>query len=269
MATASRSEALVTTAPDGSNLPTVASATFAPLEGFDPNSREGKEGIDSSVMRVPFLSIAQKTSKVLDETDGAYVEGMSFGDLYNSDTKEGFGKGPVTFIPLRIRKRAYIPDENGRMGEVIAFTDPRCAWPSEDEKKSGKTKPEGMQVLDFVVLLKVGGGLQLSVVSFKSTYFAAGQILANFVNMIRGASYTAQFTVRSILDGNAAGKWYKLAVAPAGKPTIEEATEAKGWYDLTEGKEIDVNDDTSNETPAGSVAVEGQVVEKKDDEIPF
>lgn len=247
---------LQTQAAAGTNVPakkgSVASQTFAPLEGFDENSVDGKEGITSEDLRLPFLAIAQKTSKAVDDTDDAYIDGLKFGMMYNTETKDIYGQGPIEFLPLRHRKRAYLPDENGRMGEQIEWGDPRCAWPTEEEKAAGKDKPEGVRVYDWVVLLLLESGPQLAVVSFKSKSFAAGQSLTTFVSMIRGAAYTGKFKISVQLDENEAGKFGKFAVAPAGKPTTEEATFAKEIYESVKDRKLAVADenDAVPEAPA-------------------
>lgn len=253
-------------------LPTAAS-TFAPLEGFDPQSRDGKEGIESSDMRLPFLALAQKTSKAIDETEDAFIDGLSFGEMYNSETKEIYGKGPLTFIPLRHKKRAYLPDENGRMGEEIDWNDPRCEWPDEEQKKNwtgkGKPKPEGVRVYDWVVLLKLNGELQLAVVSFKSKSFGAGQSLTTFVNMVKGAAYTAQFTIKGLLDSNDAGKFAKFAVSPAGKPSNEDALAAQAWYEIVKTKNIVTEELEPEETTAQPVIDVVAGAQTKDGKLAF
>jgi hypothetical protein len=258
------SEALAVVKAGG--LVSVTAQTLAPTEGYKAEDSRGKEGIDSGDMRLPFLSLAQKTSKALDSTEDSYLEGLAFGDLYNSETKDIYGKNPITFIPLRHRKRAYVPDANGRMGEQIDWTDPKCEWPSEEQKKNwtgkGKPKPEGVRVYDWVVLLKLEGGLQPAVISFKSKSFGAGQSLTTFVNMVKGPAFTAQFKVVPQLDSNDAGKFAKFTIQAAGKPTTEEIQFAELVYEGLKGKTIAIEDE-----PAGDEVVEGQPVPS--DKVPF
>jgi hypothetical protein len=105
------------------------------------------------------------------------------------------------------------------------------------------------------------------VISFKSKSFGAGQSLTTFVNMVKGPAFTAKYKIAAQLDTNDAGKFAKFVVAPAGKPSVEEAQFAETIYESVKDKNI-VTDDDKDETdePAGTV-VEGTVVEKKD--APF
>jgi len=233
-----------------------AQETFATLEGFGADDHRGKEGIEQSDLRLPFLSLAQKTSKAVDETDDAYIEGLKFGQMYNSETKEIYGSAPLAFLPLKMRKRAYLPDENGRMGEAVEWNDPRCNWPTKEQiearTKSGwnpKTvdKPEAVRVYDYVVLLLLADGPQIAVISFKSKSFAAGQSLATFISMVKGPSFTAKFTINPALDENDSGKFAKFAVQPAGKPTLEQANFAAAMYDSI--KDAKLADDIDPDAP--------------------
>lgn len=249
--------------------------TFAPMEGFDKTDVSGKEGITAADWKPAFICIAQMTSKVKDETDDAHIEGIKLGDIYNSETKQVFGRGPIEFQLLRHRKRAYLPDENGRMGEEIAWDDPRCEWPDEEEKKNwqgkGKPRPEGVRVYDWVVLILGGAFPELAVISFKSKSFGAGQTLTKWAGMVQGPVFTAKFALTSQLKENEAGKFGVFAVATAGKPTAEQAQFAKQIYDQikdrtipTEAESADAGGDDAPESGASAPATSG-----KRDKVPF
>lgn len=256
--------------------------TFAPMEGYDKNDVSGKEGITAADWKPAFLCIAQLTSAVKDETGDAYIKGIVLGDIYNSETKEVYGKGPVEFQLLRHRKRAYLPDENGRMGEEIAWDDPRCEWPTEEEKRDwkgkGKPHPEGVRVYDWVVLLMTG---ELAVISFKSKSFGAGQTLTKWAGMVQGPVFTAKFALKSVLKENEAGKFGVFTVETAGKPTKEQAEFAAKIYDQIKDRVIPTEeaagagDDDAPENNA-SPASEGAPAEApasgrrgKKDKVPF
>jgi hypothetical protein len=263
--------ALATTTSGVPAVKSKADDTFAPMAGFDASDKSGKEGITAEDWRPAFLCIAQMTSKVKDDTDDAYIEGIKLGDMYNSETKDIYGRGPVEVQLLRHRKRAYLPDENGRQGEEIPWDDPRCEWPTEDQKrtwiadgKKGKPKPEGVRVYDWVVLLLNGAFPQLAVVSFKSKSFTAGQTITKFAGMVQGPSYAAKFAISTQLKENEAGKFGVFSVAPAGKPTQEQAEFAQRMYENVKDRVIpseDTGDHDDVEGSANSTAAS--------DKIPF
>lgn len=243
-------------------IPTTS--TFGAMAGYEADDARGKEGIDSGDLRLPFLSLAQKTSKALDSTEDSYLEGLEFGDMYNSETKQVFGKEPLYIIPLRHRKRAYLPDENGRMGESIAWDAPECEWPTEAQKKAwtgkGKPKPEGVRVYDWIVLLLLADGPQMAVISFKSKSFSAGQSLTTFVSMVKGPAFTGRYKLTPILDSNAAGKFAKFQVTPAGKPTAEEAQFAELVYENVKDRTLAVEDEPIHDEPVATAPIEGEAL---------
>lgn len=247
----------------------LAAQTFAAVEGYKADDNRGKEGIDSNDLRLPFLSLAQKTSKAIDATEDSYIDGLTFGDMYNSETKDIYGKEPLYFIYLRNRKRAYIPDENGRMGEQIDYNDVRTNWPTKEQADArratnpkGCDKPEGVKVIDAVVLLLLPDGPQLACITFKSKSFGAGQSLLTFVNMVKGPAFAARFKIAALLDSNDAGKFAKFAVLPAGKPSTEDVTYAEAMYEMVKDKVIALEE---------AEVVEGEPVEqvRKADNVPF
>lgn len=239
-------EALAVKQPQG-----IAAQTFAAMEGFSADDVRGKEGITSADLRLPFLSLAQKTSGALDATEDSYIDGLTFGDFYNSETSQIYGKEPLRIIPLFHRKRAYLPDEKGRMGDPIAWDDARCGWPTKEQAEKRKAagdkhfdKPEGMQVYDWVVLLMIpDDGPTLAIVSFKSKSFKAGQQLVTFVSMVKGPTFSAQYLLGTALETNEAGKFAKFTVKPAGKPSPEEAQYAGEVYESVKDKNLVTEND--------------------------
>lgn len=255
---------------------TAIAETFAPMEGYSADDMSGKEGITAADWKPAFLALAQLTSKAKDETGDAYIPGIQLGDIYNTETKQVFGKGPVEVQLLRHRKRAYLPDENGRMGEEIAWDDPRCEWPTEEEKKNwkgkGKPHPEGVRVYDWVVLILNGAYPELAIVSFKSKSFGAGQTLAKWAGSIQGPAFIAKFKITSQLQQNDAGKFGVFAVETAGKPSVEQAAYAKKIYEQIKDKAIPTDEQgAADDAPDGDAAEapESQGGNKKKDKVPF
>jgi len=68
----------------------------------------GFEGADAESFAIPFLQILQKMSPMVDEDDGAYVEGAKAGMLINTVTKKLYdGKAGLIVIPCAY-KRTFI-----------------------------------------------------------------------------------------------------------------------------------------------------------------
>ncbi len=227
------------------------------------NDTRGTENIDSSDVRLPFIAIAQKTSKAIDPTEqGKFIEGLKFLDMYNSETREIYGQGPIHFIPVVLRKRAALLKENGTLGEPIDWDDPRATW--EGARDAGRDKPEGQRIYDWACLLLPS--MELVVISFRSTSFGAGKSLNGFVKM-RKPSFAGRYALGVAPDKNEKGSFGKFAVLPAGKPTDDQFEFAETVFEGLKGATIVTSDD---EPEPG--AVEGQVVPqatKGPDDIPF
>ena len=234
------------------------SEVLAVAEGYDRSDTRGKEGITSEDLRLPFLAIAQKTSKALDATEGVYIEGLKFLDLYNSETRQVYGPGPLRFIPLLHRKRAHLRASNGLLErEVLDWNDPRVTW--EGAREAKLDKPEGVRIYDWVVLLMPT--FELVVISFMSKSFGAGQSLTTFVQMRPGPAFSGQYAIKSVSDENDSGKFGKFHVVPAGKPAPEEAEFAASVYETIKGKKLVVDD------PEGAAADEGVATERATDGV--
>lgn len=198
----------------------------------------GTEGIDQDDVRLPFLAIAQKTSKAIDPSEGGkFIEGLQFGQMYNSETREIYGKGPVQFIPLAMRKRAALLNENGTLGEPIEWNDSRATW--EGARESGLDKPEGQRIYDWAVLLLPT--FELVVLSFRSTSFGAGKSLNGFVK-IRKPAFAGKYSIGVFIDKNESGSFGRFQVTPAGKPTNDEFAFAEQAYESVKDKAIVIND---------------------------
>lgn len=218
------------------------SSVLATVEGYDPKDLRGKEGITAEDLRLPFLAIAQKTSKALDASEGAYMEDLKFLDMYNSETKEIYGPGPLRFLPIRHRKRANLLTEDNKFGDQVDWNDPRVIppWAPGSPNKDIEDL-EGVRVYDWAVLLLPS--FQLVVVSFKSKSFPAGQSLATFVQTRNGPAFAGQYVLRSILDKNIHGNFGKFQVIPDGKPDPAAAEFAEQVYESIKDKAIVVTDD--------------------------
>lgn len=222
---------------------------MATTEGYDQTDTRGKEGITSEDLRLPFLAIAQKTSKAIDPTEGTFIDGLKFMELYNTETRVNYGAGPIKFLPLMHRKRAHLRGENGLLQrEPLAWDDPRVTW--DGARAAGQEKPEGLRIYDWVVLLLPN--FDLVVISFMSKGFPAGQSLTTFVQMRQGPAFSGQYELLVGPDQNESGKFGKFLVRPAGKAEPQDAEFAAAVYETVKGKTLVVDVEAVQEREPGS-----------------
>jgi hypothetical protein len=241
------------------------SSALAIADNAKQGDTRGTENIESTDVRLPFIAIAQKTSKAIDPTEtGKYIDGLKFLDMYNSETREIYGHGPIRFIPIVLRKRAALLKENGTLGEPVAWDDPRVTW--EGAHDAGYDKPQGQQIYDWACLLVPS--FELVILSFRSTSFGAGKSLNGFVKM-RKPSFAGVYQLTVAADKNEKGSFGKFQVTPGGKPNDQEFEWAEQVYEGLKGASIT----TAESDEAGDAVETAQPVavtaQRSNENIPF
>lgn len=243
---------------------------------YDPGlalgDEAGLESIDKYEV-VPFLALAQKTSKAIDPSETEkYIKGLTFGSMYNSGSQEIYGTAPISFIPVRVNERAHLKKEDGTLGEPVDFNDPRVTW--DGARAAGREKPEGVQIIDWAALLvREDGSLEKIMISFQSTNFKTGKNLCTAVKRFRDKarmagkgfrSYQLIFSVGAVLKQAGQNKWAQFVLKHEGFTTAGEFGVANEWFEASKDRAIT----TAEHEPE---AAEAEVVEAQiaDDAIPF
>lgn len=117
--------------------------------------RTGTEGITSEDIRLPRLGIAQGLSPQLTPGNGEFIDDLRMFDMFNDNTKQVYGKGPVFFVVVRrdVRCIEFKPRTEG--GGVVDLNvprhDPRATqWREVDGKR---LPPPATTFHEFIVLL--------------------------------------------------------------------------------------------------------------------
>ena len=161
------------TEPEVTDLSTIGeiTGTLERPKSLDPNDLAGTEDIGANDVRLPRLAIAQGLSPQITPGDGMFIEGLTMFDMFNDLTGEIYGKGPLTFVPVRrdTRRIEFIPRSEG--GGIVDMdvppNDPRLKWTVED---GVKRPPRATTFIEFVVLLlRPGKQPEPIVLSIKGT----------------------------------------------------------------------------------------------------
>lgn len=239
--------------------------------GLEAGDEQGMENVTSQDVKLAFLAIAQKTSKAVDPSEGKYIDGLKFGEMYNSESREIYGTGPIEFLPVMMGKRAHLKKENGTLGERVDWDDPRVTW--EGAREAKRDKPEGVRIYDWACVLVPT--LERVVLSFQSTSFGAGQSLNTILDKHRTLARVAgkgfrpfqlKLAVSTFIDKNDFGSFGKFTIELTGGPTPEQFKFASGWFESIKGKTIVVADAAEEEHAQPSNVVDGEVTK---DPIPF
>lgn len=160
----------------------------------------GTEEIGPNDVRLPRLAIAQGLSHEVTPGDQQFIEGLQLFDMFNDLTQEIYGKGPITFIPVRrdVRRIEFVPrSEGGGIVDMeVPAGDERLKWTFEDGEKR---PPRATTFIEFVILmLRAGKQPEPIVLSIKGTNKhnrRASDQLTTFIKLRNAPIYAGLYKV--------------------------------------------------------------------------
>lgn len=213
----------------------------------------GTEGIGANDVRLPHLAIAQGLSHQVTPGDEQFIEGLTLFDMFNDLTNEIYGKGPITFVPVRrdVRHVEFVPrsEGGGMVDPDVPAGDPRLKWRRKAGPNGEDLPPVATTFVEFVVLLlragKVPEPIVLSIAGTNKHNRRASDRLTTFIKLRNAAIYAGLYTVDTKVPAkNDKGTFGVPSVknagfipldTPAGKALFEHA---KQFHDSLEGKTI-------------------------------
>jgi hypothetical protein len=136
-----------------------------PAPDYIPQDRRGLEDITKQDVLVPRLALAQALSPEVTQGDPNFVEGLKVGDLFNSMTKQIYGRQVFIQVLRKDKLRAMefnpIDDGGGVADPDVPLDDERLKWGLNGEK------PRATLFRDYLARLLPSG--ELIALSFKSS----------------------------------------------------------------------------------------------------
>lgn len=232
----------------------------------------GTEDIGPNDVRFPRLAIAQGLSPQITPGDQQHIKGLELFDMFNDLTGEIYGKGPITFVPIRrdVRRIEFRPrsEGGGVLDMDVPLNDPRLNWTPENPQTGEPRKPpRATTFVEFViVLIRPGHEPEPIVLSIKGTNKhnrRASDQLTTFIKARQAAIYTGMYTVdTSVPAKNDKGTFGVPRVVNAGfvpKDTPRGAAFvawAKQFHDQMEGKTIVVDREQPTDTDFDTAEME-------------
>jgi hypothetical protein len=214
----------------------------------DATDKRGKEGLGSEDMILPRLAIAQRTSPEILRGDEKFIEGLEFGQMFNTLTRESYGNGPVRFVPLQVRKRAIEFDENQKVVDFdVPLNDPRLAFGADGQKPVATLFYEIVLVID-----RDDETPQLAVLSLKGTQLRTAREFVTLMKMRSGAAWDGAYTIKSATKTYPKGPAGVFKILPSGAPSDDLAAFAEAMYETVQTKNVVTDIDTSREEPDDS-----------------
>lgn len=230
-----------------------------------PASRLGLESITKEDLIVARLALAQLLSPEVTEGDPKCVVGMAAGDLFNSMTRENYGREVYVQIVRKDKLRAMIFNSIESGGGVkepnVSLDDPRCQW-GEDG-----SKPEATVFRDYLaVLLHPGGDKPLMdriiALSFKSSGIKVAKYLNNLIVLRTDAIFTGVYKITT--GSELKPKPHKIyKVENAGWATGQTLADGKMVYAAV--KDLDVTIQRDERPDPVEVAAEESAEAAKED----
>lgn len=223
-------------------------------KSLDPNDRSGTEDIGRDDIRLPRLAIAQGLSPQMTPGDGQYIPDLKLFDMFNDLTGEIYGKGPLTFVPVRrdIRRMQFKPrkDGGGLIDADVPIGDHRLLWTKDDQGNS--VPPVATTFVEFVILLiRTGKKPEPIVLSIQQTNkwnTRASDRLQTFIKMRESTIYAGLYTVDTLTPAKNDKGTFGVPVCqnagyipkdtPAGNALFEYA---KRWHEELKDKHYDIN----------------------------
>jgi hypothetical protein len=245
--------------------------------------KTGTEGISADDIRLPRLAIAQGLSPQVIPGDSEYIDGLRLMDMFNDNTKEIYGKGPLYFIAVRrdVRCIEFIPrTEGGGVRDLnVPRNDPRVTQWREVEVDGVKKRLPPVATLfnEYVVLLlkRDETGQMIAepiVISIKNTNKfnrRAMTDLNGFIKMhaSKGAKsvpiYGVIYSIESKPEKNDKGTFGTPVVRQVGyvPPSLESIFhQAEEYAKELEGKNIIIEREPGDETDFDTATMDGEVV---------
>lgn len=224
---------------------------------INPQDKFGTESITKDDLRFPRLGIAQGLSHQMIPGDPVYIDGLRLGEMFNDLSNEIYGRGPLTFIPLRrdVVRIEFDPNDGTKvLDRDVPANDPRMFW-------DGDEPPKATKFTEFIsVLIRPDRKPEPIVISIKETnkhMRRAAERLTGYVRFQDGPIYAAYKTVEVAMEKNDKGTFGVFVFKNKGFIQDERMYR---WCEeqahALEGKVIDVQRDSSQDFDRGTTAEE-------------
>lgn len=230
--------------------------TIARPSELTPGDISGTEDINANEVKLPRLAIAQGLSHQMIPGDGQHIDGLTLFDLFNDLSEEIYGKGPLSFVPVKrsIKHMVMPPRKDGDpdFDPDVRPGDPRLDWTASIPGGRKDTPPVATTFIEFVVLLlrpsKAPEPIVLSISQNNKWNRRASDNLTTFIKLRNAPIYAGLYTVDTKVPArNDQGTFGVPTVKNAG--FINQSTPggamlyayAKSFYESLTDKIININ----------------------------
>ena len=244
--------------------------------GFDAADSRGKTNIDAKDRILPRIAIAQDLSPQLKEEKAEYIEGLKFGQLFNTLTGENYGQGPIEFIIIDMQKRAIEFDADNNVVDFnVPWDDPRCEFTDGPDGK--RIKPVATRFYDYILLLQgdpedpLYPTNEMVVLSLKRAQMPIAKKLNALMSVRPGAAWAGRYRMAAFTDHKGNFTYGNIKISPSGPTDPRSIAIAEAAYALIQQGTFTVDrrgeGDTGDE--GGTASSTNGAARVEDDSIPF
>lgn len=210
-------------------------------EYIKQNGNRGNENVGTNHITIPRLELAQALSKCLKQGDPNFIEGAAQGHLYNSLTRQLFGKSAI-IVPIYFKVEFLIWKDRKKGGGF------RGAHSTEaDALRARKLLDDGADCevqethQQFVVVVVDGKPTEL-VISHSRTKLKQSKNFNSLIRMNGGDRFSRSYRLSSAGETNDRNEdYWNFQYANHGFPTKEVYEYAEHLYMLIEQGKADVD----------------------------
>ena len=229
-----------------------------PSVDFAVDAGAGLENVTQEDLVIPRLKLAQALSPQVQKHEGAFIEGMSVGDIFNTVSNEFWsGEKGITVVPVAY-KRVFLewgPERGG--GLIATYDDPAILQQCTKNERYQDILPNGNQIqttanhyvtqitdVGFTPVMLAMTGTQLKKSKRWNSMMASLKIKGSDGNLFTPATFSHKYRLTAVPESNDSGSWYGWNVTNLG---------------LLENKDVDIyNSAKEFRTTVGSITYTSQ-----------
>lgn len=194
----------------------------------------GMQGVTSEDLAIPFVNIIQSNSPQRKKSDGAYIEGIDEGDIYNTVSQEYYtnSDGGVIVVPcayhFAYRHWKSREDGGGFLGQYER-DDKIVAEATRDGSR--RILPDGTYLADtadhYVLLVNPDGSFKRAVISMTSTQLkksrrwmtimAEEMLKTSSGQVFQAPTFLFKYRLTTQAEDNDKGSWFGWRIEKVGK----------------------------------------------------
>lgn len=190
----------------------------------------GSEDVERTDLVIPRVEIVQALSPCLKKSDAAYIEGAEQGMLYNSVTRELYGR-MVMFIPIVFHKEFLLwkkrTEGGGFRGAYSTIPEAREALAALEEDAEDFDIVETPQNFGYIATRQ---GLQEAVVSMPKSKQKVSRQWNSMIRLNGGDRWSRAYMLSTVEDSSDKGDYWNLSVAPSGYVPEDVYKRAEALY---------------------------------------